>query len=82
MIAAVDVCYSETGATAGGVLFRHWTAERPARELWEFIVPFGEWEKNPRLQAKTMFTCLFRFSRNGPSAKRWDGLRGKHLESC
>lgn len=37
MIAAVDVCYSETGATAGGVLFTHWTSEHPARELREFI---------------------------------------------
>lgn len=58
MIAAVDVCYSETGATAGGVLFTHWTSERPARELWEFIERFEPYE--PGSFFKRELPCLLK----------------------
>jgi deoxyribonuclease V len=37
MIAAVDVHYFKTGGTAAGVLFKHWTSERPEVELGESI---------------------------------------------
>ncbi|MGO9566813.1 MAG: endonuclease V [Desulfomonilaceae bacterium] len=56
MIAAVDVCYSETGATAGGVLFAHWASERPARELREFIELFEPYE--PGSFYKRELPCL------------------------
>lgn len=37
MIAAVDVHYFGTSATAAGVLFSHWTSERPECELRESV---------------------------------------------
>jgi deoxyribonuclease V len=56
MIAAVDVCYSETGATAGGVLFTHWTSEQPARELQVFIEQVQPYE--PGSFYKRELPCL------------------------
>jgi deoxyribonuclease V len=58
MIAAVDVCYSETGATAGGVLFTLWTSERPARELREFIEQVQSYE--PGSFYKRELPCLLK----------------------
>jgi deoxyribonuclease V len=58
MIAAVDVCYSETGATAGGVLFTHWTSEWSARELREFIEQVEPYE--PGSFYKRELPCLLK----------------------
>ena len=58
MIAAVDVCYSETGATAGGVLFTHWTSEQPARELQVFIEQVQPYE--PGSFYKRELPCLLK----------------------
>jgi deoxyribonuclease V len=58
MIAAVDVCYSETCATAGGVLFAQWTSERPARELREFIERVEPYE--PGSFYKRELPCLLK----------------------
>jgi deoxyribonuclease V len=56
MIAAVDVCYFEAGATAGGVLFTHWTSEHLARELLEFIEQVEPYE--PGSFYKRELPCL------------------------
>jgi deoxyribonuclease V len=58
MIAAVDVWYSGTGATAGGVLFTHWTSEQPARELREFIERVKPYE--PGSFYKRELPCLLK----------------------
>jgi deoxyribonuclease V len=58
MIAAVDVCYSDTGATAGGVLFTHWTSEQPALELREFIEQVEPYE--PGSFYKRELPCLLK----------------------
>jgi deoxyribonuclease V len=58
MIAAVDVCYSETGATAGGVLFTHWSSQQPARELLEFIEQVEPYE--PGSFYKRELPCLLK----------------------
>ncbi len=58
MIAAVDICYSETGATAGGVLFTHCISERPAREVREFIEQVEPYE--PGSFYKRELPCLLK----------------------
>jgi deoxyribonuclease V len=58
MIAAVDVCYSETAATAGGVLFTHWSSKQPARELLEFIEQVEPYE--PGSFYKRELPCLLK----------------------
>ena len=58
MIAALDVCYSETGATASGVLFMHWTSEQHARELREFIEQVQPYE--PGSFYKRELPCLLK----------------------
>ena len=58
MIAAVDVYYFETAATAAGVLFSRWTSERPAVELREFIEKVEPYE--PGSFYKRELPCLLK----------------------
>ncbi|MGB6068313.1 MAG: endonuclease V [Desulfomonilaceae bacterium] len=58
MIAAVDVYYFETAATAAGVLFSRWTSERPAVELREFIGKVEPYE--PGSFYKRELPCLLK----------------------
>jgi deoxyribonuclease V len=56
MIAAVDVHYFGTDATAGGVLFNYWTSQRPELELREFIERIEPYE--PGSFYKRELPCL------------------------
>ena len=58
MIAAVDVHYLGTAANAAGVLFRRWTAERPALEVSELIEKVEPYE--PGSFYKRELPCLLK----------------------